>query len=129
MREELIRLYQEEQPTFLKVVKTFPQDDLAGPFLMSPNHHYAAQRFPLLIVGPETNGWTRYIDEIERQMGTYENYNVGVKESQTAFWKVIRQVEKMLGNDAFSCAWTNLSRFDLYGGKPHGQYSKVISLL
>jgi hypothetical protein len=128
MKEELLQLYRQQQQTFINVVKTFPQDDLAGPFLMSPGRQYDTQRLPLLIVGQETNGWTRY-NEIEKQMGTYEKYNVGVKDGSKAFWNIIRRVERLLGNEPCSCAWTNLSRFDLYGGKPHGIYQKVISRL
>jgi hypothetical protein len=129
MKEELFQLYLKEQPNFLSVVRTFPQDDLAGPFLMSPDTHFQSQPSPLLIIGQETNGWSCHVNEIEKQMHTYENYNVGSRQGQTAFWNIIRKVENILGNDPCSCAWTNLSRFDLYGGKPHGEYCKVISRL
>lgn len=129
MKEELLHLYQQEQQAFEAVVKSFPHDDLAGPFLMSPLQNYKEQRNPLLIVGQETNGWTYHFQEIEKQMGTYEQYNVGINNGTTVFWNVIRRIENMLDNAPHSCAWTNLSRFDLYGGKPHGKYQKVISKL
>lgn len=129
MKEELIHLYKQEQGAFESVVKSFPHDDLAGPFLMSPGQNYKEQKLPLLIVGQETNGWTYHFQEIEKQMTTYETYNVGMNFGTTAFWNVIRRVENLLGNAPYSCAWTNLSRFDLYGGKPHGKYQKVISQL
>src|SRR4051812_12077686 len=105
MKEQLLQLYRQEQQTFVSVVKAFPQDDLAGPFLMSPGQDYKQQRLPLLIVGQETNGWTYHFDQIEKQMSTYENYNVGSSDGTTAFWNIIRQVEKLLGNDPCSCAW------------------------
>jgi hypothetical protein len=129
MKEELLKLYQDKQINFLDVVKTFPGDDLAGPFLMSPDLHYQKQKKPLLIVGQETNGWTYHIDEIQKQMDTYEEFEVGKGFDSTTFWNVTRKVENALGNEPHSCAWTNLSKFDLYGGKSYGKYEKVISSL
>jgi hypothetical protein len=127
MKEELFRLYQERQTNFKNVVGTFPGDDLAGPFLMSPAPHYREQKKPLLIVGQETNGWTYHVDEIQKQMDTYEEFEVGKGFDSTTFWNVTRKVENVLGNEPHSCAWTNLSKFDLYGGKSYGKYEKVIS--
>lgn len=129
MKEELYKLYQDKQPTFKNVVGTFPGDELGGPFLMSPDKQYYTQKKPLLIVGQETNGWTYYIDEIQKQMDTYEEFNVGKGFNSTTFWNVTRKVESALGNEPHSCAWTNLSKFDLYGGKAYGKYEKVISSL
>ena len=129
MKEELLKLYQNIQPNFKTVVGAFPGDDLAGPFLMSPDQHYRKQKKPLLIVGQETNGWTYHIDEISKQMDTYEEFNVGKGFDTTTFWNVARRVERALGNDPHSCAWTNLSKFDLYGGKSYGKYEKMISSL
>jgi hypothetical protein len=126
MKEQLLQLYKEKQESFRNVLSSFPSDDLAGPFLMSPSPFYKEQKSPLLIVGQETNGWTYFVDEIERQMYTYEQYNVGSNLDHLPFWNIIRKVEKALGNDPHSCAWTNLSRFDLYGGKSYGKYQKVI---
>jgi len=127
MKEELLKLYQDRQINFKNVVGTFPGDDLAGPFLMSPDQHYRKQKKPLLIVGQETNGWTYHIDEIQKQMDTYEEFEVGKGFDSTTFWNVTRKVENALGNEPHSCAWTNLSKFDLYGGKSYGKYEKVIS--
>jgi len=129
MKEELLQLYRQNQQTFVNVVHSFPEDDLSGPFLMSPGNRYQSQRHPLLVVGQESTGWTYHIDEMEKQMHTYENFNVGREHESNAFWNVIRRIEKLLGNEPCSCAWTNLSRFDLYGGKPHGKYQKAIASL
>src|SRR5437868_14120127 len=129
MKEELLELYRRQRENFKSLVTSFPGDDLAGPFLMSPGHQYKKQALPLLIVGQETNGWTHYIDEIEKQMTTYEKFNVGVGQDSTAFWNTIRKVENLLGNDPCSCAWTNISKFDLFGGKAHGKYEKAIAAL
>ena len=40
MKNALLALYTIRQKDFKKVVETFPEDDLAGPFLMSPNPDY-----------------------------------------------------------------------------------------
>src|SRR4051794_1196676 len=99
MKEQLLQLYKEKQESFRNVLSSFPSDDLAGPFLMSPSPFYKEQKSPLLIVGQETNGWTYFVDEIERQMYTYEQYNVGSNLDHLPFWNIIRKVEKALGND------------------------------
>jgi hypothetical protein len=62
-------------------------------------------------------------------MDTYEEFEVGKGFDTTTFWNVTRKVESVLGNEPHSCAWTNLSKFDLYGGKAYGKYEKVISSL
>src|SRR4051812_48381857 len=129
MKEELLQLYRLQQPVFRDIISNFPNDDLAGPFLMSPTLRYKTQNHPLLIVGQETNGWTHYIDELEKQMHTYEKFNVGISQPMNAFWNIIRKVESVLGNEPCSCAWTNMSRFDLYGGKVYGKYEKQIAKL
>jgi hypothetical protein len=129
MKEELLRLYIERKENFKHVLNSFPEDDLAGPFLMSPDQYYRKQRNPLLIIGQETNGWTYFVDEMEKQMDTYEEFNVGKGFDSTTFWNVTRRVENALGNDSHSCAWTNLSKFDLYGGKSYGKYEKMIASL
>ncbi len=127
MKEELFKLYQNAQDTFRQIVNAFPGDELGGPFLMSPQQNYNRQKNPLLIVGQETNGWTYHVEEIKKQMDTYEEFNVGEEFNSTTFWNVIRKVEEVLGNERQSCAWTNLSKFDLYGAKSYGKYEKAIS--
>lgn len=127
MKEKLLQLYLQQQQTFKNVLRNFPGDDLAGPFLMSPGQLYCNQRNPLLVVGQETSGWTHYIDELEKQMDTYERFNVGKEHGSSIFWDIIRKMEHLLGNDPCSCAWTNMSKFDLYGGKSYGKYSKEIA--
>lgn len=126
MKEQLLQLYREKQESFKDVINTFPSDDLAGPFLMAPDSTYRDQKMPLLVVGQETNGWTYFVDEIEKQMNTYEQYQVGKSHDHVPFWSIVRKVERALGNDPYSCAWTNLSKFDLYGGKCYGKYQKVV---
>ena len=45
------------------------------------------------------------------------------------FWNVTRKLEKALGNDAHSCAWTNFSKYDVDAGRAYGEHEKEISTL
>ena len=127
MKEALYNLYREKQPLFRSVVKRFPFDDLAGPFLMSPDSNFRAQALPLLVVGQETSGWTSNVEEIDKQMNVYEEFHAGKSKGYSAFWDNIRKMEALLGNDQFSTAWTNLSKFDLYGIRSYGKYEKAFA--
>jgi hypothetical protein len=129
MKEQLLQLYNHHLQAFRKVVNQFPQDDLNGPFLMSPGSAYFQQPSPLLVIGQETNGWSCFVEEPLKQMETYEKFAVGQNESSDVFWSMIRKTEALLGNEPFSCAWTNFSKFDLYGLRPHGKYEKAIASL
>jgi hypothetical protein len=129
MKEDLMDLYSNNQPAFSQVQKTFPHDDLAGPFLMSPSLQYQVQKNPLLVIGQETNGWTYFADDLQKQMKTYEEFQVGRSQVSSAFWKLVRRLEEVTGNAPHSCAWTNLSKFDLYGRRAYGKYEKAIASL
>jgi|ERR1044072_5186547 hypothetical protein len=82
MKEQLPNLYLKGQRQFKDIITQFPDDDLAGPFLMSPNSLYAFQENPLLIVGQETCAWENSIDDLNKQMKFYEVFNVGLTISQ-----------------------------------------------
>ncbi len=127
IKEELLEIYRDKQQEFKHVIRSFPHDDLAGPFLMSPAPAYQHQPNPLLVIGQETNGWTYFVDDLERQMKTYEEFGVGKDHKASAFWKLIRRVEELMGNTPYSTAWTNLSKFDLYGKRSYGKYEKAIA--
>jgi len=131
MKNELLSLYISRQKDFQKVIEQFPEDKdkLAGPLLMSPNPSYYSSPNKLFIIGQETNGWTYHIDDIEKQMKTYEDFNVGFKYTASPFWNITRKVEKVLDNQPHSCAWTNLNKFDLSGRRPTGIYETAISAL
>jgi hypothetical protein len=129
MKNELLTLYANRQKDFKKIVETFPEDDLAGPLLMSPNSDYFNSTNKLLIIGQETNGWSYHIDDLEKQMQQYEDFNVGIEYYSSPFWNITRKVEDALGNKPHSCAWTNLNKFDLDAGRPNGQYETAISEL
>jgi hypothetical protein len=127
MIDELITLYKSKQQEFQKLIDQFPEDDLAGPLLMSPSKKYFGQKTPLMVVGQETNGWTYDIDDIEKQMKTYEDFNLGINYTSSPFWNITRKLESALGNEAYSCGWTNISKFDLDSGRAFGEYEEAIS--
>ena len=129
MKNELLSLYTNRQKDFKKVVEAFPEDDLAGPLLMSPNPDYYTSTNKLLIIGQETNGWSYHINDLEKQMQQYEKFNVGIEYYASPFWNITRKVEDALDNKPHSCAWTNLNKFDLDAGRPHGKYKTAISEL
>ena len=127
MKESLLKIYLERQEDFKKIRAKFPDEDMAGPLLMSPNIIYNDQPLPLLIVGQETNGWHYNVDNLELQMEVYEDFNVGIDYYSSPFWNVTRKVEKSLGNAPYSCAWTNISKFDLNHSRSYGVYESEIS--
>lgn len=127
MKEALYNLYRERQPLFRSVVKNFPFDDLAGPFLMSPDMSFHLQKLPLLVVGQETSGWTSNVEDIGKQMTVYEQFQAGKTKGYSAFWDLIRKLEASFGNEQFSTAWTNLSKFDLFGIRSYGRYEKTFA--
>ena len=129
INKQLKQIYQSRINDFKQIVKRFPDDDLAGPILMSPNDLYANQPKRLLIDGQQTNGWTYHVDDIDSQMKTYEEFNLGVDYYSSPFWNIIRKLELALGNVEYSCAWTNINKFDLDANRPYGDYEIEISKL
>ena len=129
MKEQLLTAYQKRHADFKTVRAAYPDEDMAGPFLMSPNEKYATQPNRLLIIGQETYGWDYHVDDLTKQMEVYEKFNVGEEYYASPFWNVTRKVEKALGNEPYSCAWTNISKYDLDGGRAYGEYETTISTL
>jgi hypothetical protein len=112
MNKELLELYTKRHLDLKSILEKFPEDDLAGPFLMSPNPDYYNQPNRLLIIGQQTNGWSNQIDNLKKQMQQYEDFNVGKEYHASPFWNITRKVEMALDNKPYSCAWTNLNKFD-----------------
>lgn len=102
---------------------------MGGPFLISPNESYYKQANPLMIIGQETKGWGYHIDDLDKQMTIYETFNVGQAYHSSPFWNIARKIEHVLGNESYSCAWSNVSKFDVEGGRAHGDYEVAISTL
>ncbi len=130
MKEQLKNLYANNLTAFNQIRLTFPNEqfDLPGPFLMSPNSLYSRQKQRLLIIGQQTKGWTYDLD-IEKQLLNYESFNVGVNYYPSPFWNITRKLEKAIGNDPLSCAWTNINKFDLEEDRPYGEFEQAISKL
>jgi hypothetical protein len=95
---------------------------------MSPNLLYMKQKNKLLIIGQQTKGWTYDLD-VDKQISTYELFNVGENYYASPFWNITRKLEKSIGNDPLSCAWTNINKFDLDEDRPYGEIETAISKL
>ena len=129
MRNQLKKMYEGNVLRFKIIKNQFPEDDLYGPFLMSPGELYSKQKNRLLIIGQQTNGWSYEPDNIEKQMKHYEEFNVGEKYYASPFWNITRKTENAIGNVDYSCAWANFNKFDLEEGRPYGEYEKAIAEL
>lgn len=127
MKLQLKELYQRYQNSFEAITRKFPNADIAGPLLMSPNSLYQKQKNKLLIIGQETKGWGYHSSDIDAGMKLYEDFNLGVKYNSSPFWNITRKIERLLGNDEYSCAWTNISKFDVNAKRPLGEYLSKIS--
>lgn len=129
MKKHLFDLYNSKLNDFMSVRQRFAATQMAGPFLISPSEKYSKQPKPLLIVGQETKGWGHHVDDVGEQMAVYERFNVGQTYYSSPFWNITRKIEILLGNDPYSCAWSNISKFDVEGGRAKGDYEIVISTL
>lgn len=123
---ELLALYRREHEALKAVPAAHPGEDMAGPLLMAPDERYTGQPHRLLIVGQETGGWHYHVDDPELQMEKYREFNVGEQWYASPFWNVTRKVEKLLGNQPYSCAWTNVSKFDHKNGRAVGRFAASI---
>ncbi len=128
-RDQLEQLYNKRINDFKQIAETFPNEKLAGPFLMSPNEKYETQPKKLLIIGQQTNGWSYHATDVKNQMGTYEKFNLGIEYYSTPFWNIVRKLENAIGIEKHSCAWTNINKYDLNAKKPYGKYEKEIKKL
>lgn len=62
-------------------------------------------------------------------MQHYEQFNVGEKYYASPFWNITRKVEEALGNEPYTCAWTNISKYDVDGGRAYGTHAESIATL
>ena len=123
----LKELYKSKITEFKSIVEKFPTHNLMGPLLMSETKEYENSKLKLLIIGQETNGWGEYSENIEQGMEHYLSFNLGSEYYSSPFWNVTRKIENILGNNKYSCAWTNLNKFDDNSNRPEGEVAKKIS--
>lgn len=101
----------------VKELNIFMEQNLSknphGPLLLSVDK-YLQQKTKVMIIGQETNGWSKSLSVIE-QIETYTMFNLGEKYKyrRSPFWNVIRKIELALGIEPYSIAWSNLNRFDI----------------
>lgn len=129
MKNKLLTLYQNNQNRFKEVIAKYPDAGFEGPLLLSPNENYYKQPTKLLIIGQQTNGWESDVDDMQEQMLAYENFNLGESYYSSPFWNITRKLENALNIEPYSCAWTNLNKFDLRGQQPYGEYQDLVSKL
>lgn len=126
--ESLNALYEKYRSALVSFRETFKEENLSGPLLMKLDAYYK-QSVKLLIVGQQTYGWSDEYDDFNASFETYENFNLGERYRSTPFWSIIRKVEDIIGISNYSCAWTNLNRYDQDGDEPKGLVLENIQVL
>ena len=129
MKEALFSLYQHWHQDFMTVRSCLGQHEISGPFLVSPSPLVRLQKNRLLIVGQAANCWNNNVDDLHMQMQAYDYFNVGKSLNSVPFWNVVRKIEKVLKNEPYSTAWTNIKRFDFDVQIPVTPSRKIISTL
>jgi len=122
---ELRMLYDSVLTQMISVRERMNGVGLEGPLLMAPTNYFE-QPFKLLIVGQETGGWHCEYDSIDEQLQCYQRFNVGTNYRSSPFWNITRKAESALGVASYSCAWTNLNRFDYKGKAPPSHIQKEL---
>jgi len=124
--KSLRELYQENKATLKKVRESFI---IEGPLLMELCAYYK-QPIKLFIVGQETNGW-RCCDNNDHEslLSAYSDFNMGEKYYSSPFWNITRKIEDIIGIARYSCAWSNINRYDHNGGEPKGEILNEIRTL
>jgi len=133
LKEELLKIYVNRMADF-QHVHEMSRDTYHGPLLMSPNEKYLKQPNPFLAIGKETFGWKNFNYPLKEEgctelMNFYEDFNLGINYFSSPFWNVIRKIETILGNEPYSCAWTNISKYDQNGDLPDAEHEKIFSLV
>ncbi len=121
-------LYQENKATLERVRESFIAEDFEGPLLMELDSYYL-QSIKLFIVGQQTNGWCCDYNDHKSLHGTYRHFNMGEKYYSSPFWNITRKVEDILGIAPYSCAWSNINRYDHNKGEPKGKILNAIQTL
>ncbi len=115
----LDNLYVKNKEKMTKFRKEFSDYNLNGPLIMELSDYFN-QTIKLLIVGQQTKGWCKEHDNVEALFKTYRDFNMGEKYRSTPFWNFARKIESIIGIANYSCAWSNINRYDNDGEEPKG---------
>lgn len=126
--KSLRELYQDNKVALEKVREAFMNEDLEGPLLMELCDYYN-QSVKLFIIGQETAGWCCDYNDHNALLGTYKNFNMGEGYYSSPFWNITRKIEDIIGIPHYSCAWSNINRYDHNGGEPKGDILNAIRTL
>ncbi len=111
-----------------KVRETFINEDLEGPLLMELFDYYE-QPVKLFIIGQETAGWCCDYNDHNSLLETYKDFKMGKNYYSSPFWNITRKIEDIIGIPHYSCAWSNINRYDHNGGEPKGDILNAIRTL
>jgi len=103
-KKNLRDIYHANIDCIAQFVDSFKDEDLSGPLLLEPSTYF-------------------------KQLKAYRDFNVGETYVASPFWNITRKVETVLGIDCYSCAWSNLNRFDHDGGPPAGKVLEEVAKL
>ena len=126
--QSLRQLYEANLEQLVQFANQFPNEGLSRPLLMQPLAYFN-QPTKLFIVGQETYGWNCEHASVDALLEKYTEFNMGEKYYSTPFWNVTRKVESVLGIEKYSCAWSNLNRFDQDQGPPTEKILEAVSKL
>jgi hypothetical protein len=100
-------------------------DNFSGPLLLELKS-YHLQKVKLLIIGQQTKYWATNSSDLNDLLDIYSGFNLGKHYTNSPFWNITRKIEAIIGIDKYSCAWTNLNRFDYKGEEPKGDILEKI---
>ncbi len=113
----LIELYEKNKDIMTRFRKEFSNYSLNGPIIMELDKYFN-QDIKLFIIGQQTKGWCDDYDNFEALFKTYRDFNMGEKYKSTPFWDFARKIENIIGIDNYSCAYSNINRYDNNGEEP-----------
>jgi len=129
MKTQLESLYQKNLKQIKDVRLKFQDYDLEGPFLISPSDKYISSKKKIFIIGQQTKGWSCEIDDLQKQMKAYEEFNLGYAYYSSPFWNVFHKIEKQILGEEYCSAWGNFNKYDFEADRPFGEIENEISNL
>lgn len=121
-------LYTKNLNNLIQVRECFLEEDLEGPLLMNLDTYFNQSK-KLMVIGQETNGWGCDYKDVAVQLKLYKEFNVGSSYKASPFWNIIRKVEDVLSIDKYSCAWSNINRYEHRGKEPKAEILEKIESL